>query len=75
MLFILIWGCRPSEAAWLVYESAFVPGAAFREYFDADVAGTCPPSYNKTSMLYKWPVPEEMEWAVELVRMLHKQVP
>ena len=75
MLFVLIWGCRPSEAAWMVCESAFVDGSAFREFFDADMAATCPTSYNKTRTLYKWPVPKEMEWAVELLRKLHGQVP
>ena len=72
---MLLWGCRPSEAAYLVCRKSFMKGSAFRGDFDADLAAVCPSDYTKTRSFYRWPVPEKMKWAVELLRELHEQVP
>ena len=75
MLLVLTWGCRPSEASYIVHASSIGPGAPYSAHFDAALAATCPTSYTKTQLPYKWPVREEMGWAVELLRDLHKRVP
>ena len=47
----------------------------FDEFPDAAWAVTVPPTYNKTKLLYKWPVPAEMEWMILTLKKLHARVP
>ena len=48
---------------------------AFDEFPDAAWAVTVPPTYNKTKLLYKWPVPKKMEWMILTLQKLHARVP
>ena len=67
---VLLFGCRPSEAAYIVYSNSFSPNT-FPELEGCDWAATVPPAFNKTKKLYKWPVPPKMIWMVKLVREMH----
>ena len=75
MLLVLTWGCRASEASYIVHANSFEDGARFSAHFDAKFAATCPAWYTKTSFDYKYPVWEETEWAVHLLEDLHDRVP
>ena len=72
VLCVLLFGCRHSEAAYMISVNSFTLNK-FDEFPDAVWAVTVPPTFNKTKILYKWPVPAEMEWIVESVRALHKR--
>ena len=74
ILCVLLFGCRHSEAAYMISANSFTTNK-FDEFPDAVWAVTVPPTYNKTKILYKWPVPAEMEWMVESVRALHEREP
>ena len=67
---MLLFGCRPSEAAYIIHRHSFYPNT-FSEFAGCDWVATVPPGYNKTKQLYKWPVPPKMIWMVELLHELH----
>ena len=67
---MLLFGCRPSEATYIIHSPSFEPNTS-REFKDCDWAATVPPEFNKTNKLYKWPVPPKMIWMVKLVREMH----
>ena len=71
---MLLFGCRHSEAAYIVHANSCRRNR-FAVFEDIDWAATVPPKFNKTRKLYKWPVPREMNWAVETLAKLHKVVP
>ena len=71
---MLLFGCRHSEAAYVIYANAFRPNK-FAEFQGCRWAVTVPPGFNKTKQLYKWPVPAKMEWVVKVVKELHERVP
>ena len=74
VLFVLLFGCRHSEAAYIVWANSCRKNK-YVEFEDCDWAATVPSDYNKTRKLYKWPVPREMNWVVEMLATLHKRVP
>ena len=67
---VLLFGCRPSEAAYMIYSNSFSPNK-FPELEGCDWAATVPPQFNKTKLLYKWPVEPKMIWMVKLVSAMH----
>ena len=71
---MLLFGCRPSEATYIIHKPSFEPNTS-REYKDCDWVATVPPTYNKTKLLYTWGVPKKMNWMVELVYALHEHEP
>ena len=71
---MLLFGCRHSEAAYIVCEKS-IRRNNFPVFEDIDWAATVPTKYNKTKKLYKWPVPIEMNWVVDLLRSLHANTP
>ena len=74
MLCVLLFSCRPSEAAYLIHANSFQRNT-FAAFKDCAWVATIPASYNKTKLLYKWPVPKKMEWMVRLTKALHELVP
>ena len=71
---MLLFSCRPSEAAYIIHWHSFYPNT-FSEFERCDWVATVPPTYNKTRLPYRWPVPRKKNWAVELVYALHKHEP
>ena len=75
VLLVLTWGCRASEATYIVHANSFEPGKDYSEHFDAKFAATCPAEYTKTSFDYKFPLPKERAWVVQTLKMLHRRAP
>ena len=72
--FLLITGCRPHEAAFLIQaKKSFQPN----DYpdFEGDWKATVPADFTKTRRPYKWDIPKYANSAVETLRALHKHVP
>ena len=74
VLFVLITGCRPSEASYIVRANAVEPNT-YPDFRPAKWVAKVPPQYNKTKRWYQWPVPFAMNKMVPMLQNFHKHEP
>ena len=74
MLLLLLTGCRPSEAAYLVRSNGIVRNT-YPAFEPAEWAAEVPAAYTKTGITYQWPVPQCANHMVTLLKTLHKENP
>ena len=65
---VLNTGCRPSEAAYLVFNNSFYKTSV---YPSCVYLAVVPPEATKTRREYKWKLNESANQAVKLVKFLH----
>ena len=70
-MFVLITGCRPNEAAYIVHENS-VQKNDFPDFKDCVWKATMPKEVTKTKRDYKWRIPSSENEVVGLLRVLHK---
>ena len=70
MLLVLITGCRPNEAAYLVHAYSFQSND-YPDFRDCEWKATMPAELTKTRLDYKWRIPTDMNLVVALVRKIH----
>ena len=71
VLFLIVTGCRPKEAAYLVHANSFQEND-YPDFEDCDWKATVPAEVTKTRQAYKWGIAKDMNDAVELLRALHR---
>ena len=71
---MLITGCRPKEAAYVVRANSVQPND-YPDFRDCDWKATMPKEVTKTKRDYKWPVPKGENQVVGMLRSLHKLAP
>ena len=72
--FLLITGCRPKEAAYLVLTKDSFLRNDYPD-FKGDWKAEMPRTETKTGIAYKWDIPQSANTTVKLLRELHKHVP
>ena len=73
--FLLLTGCRPNEAAFLVLTKKSFQRNDYPAFKDCDWKATIPAEYTKTAVEYKWGIPKRANNFVKLLRQLHERVP
>ena len=71
---MLITGCRPKEAAYLVQENSLQPND-YPDFRYCDWKATMPKAVTKTKRDYKWGIPKGENTVVQLLRRLHDDGP
>lgn len=71
---MLITGCRPKEAAYLVRANSLQKND-YPDFKDCDWKATMPAELTKTRLNYKWPIPRDMNVVVGILRALHQLAP
>ena len=72
--FQLLTGCRPSEAAYITLTKKSFRRNTYPD-FEGDWVAFMPKSETKTSLDYKWDIPQSANTAVKLLRALHEIEP
>ena len=65
---MLVTGCRPSEAAYVVFNKSIAPNDF--KHLPSKWKATAPADFTKTHIKYKWLIPNEENGIVEMIRGL-----
>ena len=65
-LYILLWtGCRPNEAAYIVFHKSIFQNDYFLKTYKSQYKATMPSDFTKTKIDYFWLLPNEINDAVK----------
>ena len=67
-MILLHTGCRPNEAAFIVYNRSVEISTYHFKHTNSDWRATVPAEHTKTGIEYEWLLPNEIEYVIDIVR-------